>query len=115
MVPADNAEEERNNAAALTELLLSIHSIDSFHLGGGEGSEGAVDLQVAGSQLVDESAEAEAPEAEPEAEAETEPEPETESQEPSVSEGEGQPEPEGGTGDEATGDVSIQGVAVAVA
>ena len=39
MIPADYAEEERNNAAALTELLLSIHSIDSFHLGGGEGSE----------------------------------------------------------------------------
>ena len=120
VVPADNAEEERNNAAALTELLLSIHSIDSFHLGGGEGSEGAVDLQVAGSQLVDESAGAEpapAAEAEPEseAEAETELEPETESQEASAPEGEGQPEPEGGTGEEATGDVSIQGVAVAVA
>ena len=116
MVPADNAEEERNNAAALTELLLSIHSIDSFHLGGGEGSEGAVDLQVAGSQLVDESAGAEpapAAEAEPEPEAETEPE--TEPQEASGPEGEGQPEPEGGAGDEATGDVSIQGVAVAVA
>ena len=118
VVPADNAEEERNNAAALTELLLSIHSIDSFHLGGGEGSEGAVDLQVAGSQLVDESAGAEpapAAEAEPEQEAETEPEPETESQEASALEGEGQPEPEGGAGDETTGDVSIQGVAVAVA
>ena len=118
VVPADNAEEERNNAAALTELLLSIHSIDSFYLGGGEGSEGAVDLQVAGSQLVDESSEAEpapAAEAEPEQEAETEPEPETESQEASALEGEGQPEPEGGAGDETTGDVSIQGVAVAVA
>ena len=117
VVPADNAEEERNNAAALTELLLSIHSIDSFHLGGGEGSEGAVDLQVAGSQLVDESAGAEpapAAEAEPEQEAETEPEPETESQEASGPEGEGQPEPEGGA-EEATEDVSIQGVAVAVA
>ena len=114
VVPADNAEEERNNAAALTELLLSIHSIDSFYLGGGEGSEGAVDLQVAGSQLVDESAEAEpAPAAEAEPEAETEPE--TEPQEAPAPEGEGQPEPEGGAGEEATGDVSIQGVAVAVA
>ena len=118
MVPADNAEEERNNAAALTELLLSIHSIDSFHLGGGEGSEGAVDLQVAGSQLVDESAGAEpalAAEAESEPEAQTELEPETESQEAPAPEGEGQPEPEGGAGEETTGDVSIQGVAVAVA
>jgi len=114
VVPADNAEEERNNAAALTELLLSIHSIDSFYLGGGEGSEGAVDLQVAGAQLVDESAEAEpAPAAEAEPEAETEPE--TEPQEAPAPEGEGQPEPEGGAGEETTGDVSIQGVAVAVA
>ena len=116
MVPADNAEEERNNAAALTELLLSIHSIDSFHLGGGEGSEGTVDLQVAGSQLVDESAGAEpAPAAEAEAEPEAETEPETEPQEAPAPEGEGQPEPEGGAGEGATGDVSIQGVAVAVA
>ena len=116
VVPADNAEEERNNAAALTELLLSIHSIDSFHLGGGEGSEGAVDLQVAGSQLVDESAGAEpAPAAEAEAEPEAETEPETEPQEAPAPEGEGQPEPEGGAGEETTGDVSIQGVAVAVA